>query len=83
MRFVEPSQNSAVYIQGNGTWAIVSLSVHSLIAGLAISVLPGNMNCVKTIVKIAQAWPGGFAEYIAVPKECLERGTILPAPDGP
>ena len=30
--------------------------------------------------EIAQAWPGGFAEYIALPPECLERGTIQKAP---
>jgi L-iditol 2-dehydrogenase len=32
--------------------------------------------------EIAQAWPGGFAELIAIPPECVARGTILPVPDG-
>ena len=32
--------------------------------------------------EIAQHWPGGFAEYIAIPPECLRLGTILPLPAG-
>jgi L-iditol 2-dehydrogenase len=32
--------------------------------------------------EIAQAWPGGFAEYIAVPGECVRLGTIQRVPDG-
>lgn len=30
--------------------------------------------------EIAQAWPGGFAEYMALPEPCLSLGTIVPAP---
>lgn len=32
--------------------------------------------------EIAQAWPGGLAEYIAIPEECLRLGTIRPVPEG-
>ena len=30
--------------------------------------------------EIAQAWPGGFAEYIAIPPEALRLGTIQRVP---
>jgi L-iditol 2-dehydrogenase len=32
--------------------------------------------------EIAQAWPGGFAEYVAVPREAVELGTIRTIPEG-
>jgi len=32
--------------------------------------------------EIAQAWPGGFAEYVAIPDEAVQRGTIQPVPEG-
>ncbi|MBD3241148.1 MAG: alcohol dehydrogenase catalytic domain-containing protein [Chitinivibrionales bacterium] len=32
--------------------------------------------------EIAQAWPGGFAEYIAIPAEAVARGTIRAVPQG-
>jgi L-iditol 2-dehydrogenase len=32
--------------------------------------------------EIAQAWQGGFAEYVAVPDECVRLGTIQRVPDG-
>jgi L-iditol 2-dehydrogenase len=32
--------------------------------------------------EIAQAWPGGFAEYLAVPEEAIHRGTIRLVPEG-
>jgi len=31
--------------------------------------------------EIAQAWPGGFAEYIAIPSEAVERGTLRRIPE--
>lgn len=33
-------------------------------------------------LEIAQAWPGGFAEYIAIPEEAIKLGTIQPVPGG-
>jgi L-iditol 2-dehydrogenase len=44
--------------------------------------LMGQPELCENYREIAQAWPGGFAEYVAIPGECVERGTILPAPDG-
>ncbi len=32
--------------------------------------------------EIGQAWHGGFAEYIAIPEDVAERGSILPVPEG-
>ena len=32
--------------------------------------------------EIAQHWPGGFAEYIAIPEDALNLGTIRPVPEG-
>lgn len=32
--------------------------------------------------EIAQAWPGGFADYIAIPEEAVRLGTIWPVPEG-
>ncbi len=32
--------------------------------------------------EIAQAWPGGFAEYVAIPEEAVARGTIRTVPEG-
>jgi L-iditol 2-dehydrogenase len=32
--------------------------------------------------EIAQAWPGGMAEYVAIPPEALRLGTIQRAPEG-
>lgn len=32
--------------------------------------------------EIAQHWPGGFAEYLAIPEEALNHGTIQPIPEG-
>jgi L-iditol 2-dehydrogenase len=32
--------------------------------------------------EIAQAWPGGFAELIAIPEACVKHGTIQPVPEG-
>lgn len=32
--------------------------------------------------EIGQKWPGGFAEYISIPPECISLGNILAFPDG-
>jgi L-iditol 2-dehydrogenase len=32
--------------------------------------------------EIAQAWPGGFAEYLAIPAEAVEHGVIQRVPEG-
>lgn len=37
--------------------------------------------CVNTR-EIAQHWPGGLAEYVAIPEACLTLGSIRPKPEG-
>jgi L-iditol 2-dehydrogenase len=32
--------------------------------------------------EIAQAWPGGLADYLAIPEECVRLGTIHEVPEG-
>lgn len=36
----------------------------------------------ESIREIAQHWPGGFAEYTAIPKEALKLGAIMKVPEG-
>lgn len=42
----------------------------------------GEYELCENYREIAQAWPGGFAEYIAIPEECVTLGTIRVVPDG-
>ncbi|MGD2175134.1 MAG: alcohol dehydrogenase catalytic domain-containing protein, partial [Candidatus Brocadiaceae bacterium] len=42
----------------------------------------GEMELCEDYREIAQAWHGGFAEYVAIPGEAVERGTIRPVPSG-
>lgn len=44
--------------------------------------LDGQYELCGNYREIAQAWPGGFAEYMLVPGEALEHGTIQAVPDG-
>ena len=44
--------------------------------------LEGRYELCDNYREIAQAWPGGFAEYVAIPEECLRLGTIRPVPAG-
>jgi L-iditol 2-dehydrogenase len=44
--------------------------------------LNGEYELCENYREIAQAWPGGFAECIAIPEECIKLGTIERAPDG-
>jgi L-iditol 2-dehydrogenase len=41
----------------------------------------GRLELCEGYREIAQAWPGGFAEYLAVPPEAVARGTIARVPD--
>ncbi len=38
----------------------------------------GQFELCENYREIAQAWPGGFAEYIAIPEACVRYGTIEP-----
>jgi L-iditol 2-dehydrogenase len=42
----------------------------------------GQYELCENYREIAQAWPGGFAEYVAIPEECVRLGTIQRAPEG-
>jgi L-iditol 2-dehydrogenase len=42
--------------------------------------LNGQYEFCENHLEIAQKWPGGFAEYIAIPEESVKLGTIRPVP---
>ncbi len=44
--------------------------------------IDGRHELSSGVREIAQAWPGGFAEYVAIPPESVRLGNLLPAPDG-
>lgn len=67
-----------------GKWQIGDLLAVGPLAycGTCEFCVTGKPELCENYREIAQAWPGGFAEFIAIPQECLENGTILPVPDG-
>jgi L-iditol 2-dehydrogenase len=44
--------------------------------------IDGRYELCEQYREIAQAWPGGFAEYVAIPEEAVERGSIRQVPGG-
>ncbi len=42
----------------------------------------GQYEYCENVLELAQRWPGGFAEYMAIPEEALTLGTIGAVPDG-
>ncbi len=42
----------------------------------------GRFELCENYWEIAQAWPGGFAEFVALPEACVRRGTVLRVPEG-
>jgi len=42
----------------------------------------GQYELCEDYQEIAQAWPGGFADYVAIPEEAVLRGTIQSVPEG-
>jgi L-iditol 2-dehydrogenase len=44
--------------------------------------LDGRLELCDSYREIGQAWQGGFAEYLALPAECVRMGTIQKAPQG-
>ncbi len=42
----------------------------------------GRYEFCESIRELAQQWPGGFAEYMAIPAEALRLGTIQKIPEG-
>jgi len=49
--------------------------------GICDFCLNGQYELCENYREIAQAWPGGFAEYIAIPEECVRLGTIQRKPE--
>jgi L-iditol 2-dehydrogenase len=44
--------------------------------------MDGNYDLCANQRELAQAWPGGFAEYIALPEDYVRLGSVLRAPEG-
>ncbi len=44
--------------------------------------LDGQYELCENYLEIAQAWPGGFAEYVGIPEACVKLGTIRRVPAG-
>lgn len=44
--------------------------------------LDGRYELCEDYREIAQAWPGGFAEYLAVPEPCVRLGNVRRVPEG-
>ena len=44
--------------------------------------IDGQYEFCEKYIEIAQKWPGGFADYIAIPEECVRLGTIHRLPEG-
>lgn len=44
--------------------------------------IEGKHELSAAVREIAQQWPGGLAEYVAIPAESVVSGNILPAPEG-
>jgi len=44
--------------------------------------IQGQYELCENYREIAQAWPGGFAEYVAIPEEAVSLGTIWLVPQG-
>jgi L-iditol 2-dehydrogenase len=67
-----------------GPWAIGDrLAVGPLAyCGVCDFCVDGAFELCEEYREIAQAWPGGFAEMIAIPEAAVRHGTILRAPDG-
>jgi L-iditol 2-dehydrogenase len=68
----------------NGPWQVGDrLAVGPLAyCGVCDFCVEGRHELCENYREIAQAWPGGFADYIAIPEACLRLGTILRAPEG-
>ncbi len=70
--------------QYTGPWRVGDrLAVGPLAyCGVCDFCVEGRHELCENYREIAQAWPGGFADYIAIPEACLRLGTILRAPEG-
>lgn len=59
------------------------LSVAPLVyCGICDRCVEGRFELCGAYREIGQAWPGGLAEWLALPAEAVARGTVRPIPDG-
>lgn len=70
--------------QYRGHWQVGDrLAVGPVVyCGICDFCVNGQYEFCENYREIAQAWPGGFAEYIAIPPEALRLGTIHRVPEG-
>lgn len=68
----------------SGPWKVgETLAVSPLVyCGRCLFCQNGEFELCTHYREIAQAWPGGFAEYMALPQEAIEHGTIQLVPEG-
>lgn len=67
-----------------GPWKIGEmLAVGPLVyCGTCDFCVSGRFELCSSYREIAQAWQGGFAQYVAIPAEAVRLGTILKVPEG-
>ncbi|GAB4542964.1 MAG: zinc-dependent dehydrogenase [Anaerolineae bacterium] len=67
-----------------GTWQKGDLLAVGppVFCGICDFCLNGEYELCDNYREIAQAWPGGFAEYLAIPEECVRLGVVERAPHG-
>ncbi len=67
-----------------GSWKVGErLSVGPVVyCGACDFCADGRFELCEGYREIAQHWPGGFAEYLAVPPEAVRRGTVETVPEG-
>jgi L-iditol 2-dehydrogenase len=68
----------------DGPWAVGDLLAVGPMAycGTCDFCLDGQYELCEGYREIAQAWPGGFAEYVAIPEPCAKLGNIRRVPGG-
>ncbi len=68
----------------NGSWQVNDLLAVGPIAycGVCDYCQAGQYELCEGHREIGQAWPGGLAEYVAVPEPCVRLGNVRPVPDG-
>lgn len=66
-----------------GKWKVGDmLAVGSIVfCGKCRFCISGKHELCEDYREMAQAWPGGFAEYVVIPKEALTLGSVESAPD--
>lgn len=68
----------------DGAWRVGDLLAVGPMAycGACDFCLDGRYELCEAFLEIAQAWPGGLAEYIALPEAAVQLGTVQVVPEG-